>query len=360
MRPATLAAIWPCAFGALFMACGDDTQQGGGNQGAESPGAGNPGGDGQGANNPGGNGSGAANVGGDGTGGAGNCDCTGKECGPDGCGGVCGTCDDGESCDVQTGTCQGFCGNSCEGSCGPCPSNSSQTLTCTSGGVCKCNLTCTPNCAGKTCGDDTCGGSCGPCDAGSVCAFQGQSTWNCESFGGTDPAMSFFVTSRGTYEQGGNLGGLAGGDAICAQHAAEAGLSGKTWRAYLSTAGNAARDRIGDGPWVNARGDAIVGGACSDCVADLISNGVSPELVLTELGTQIDWALAHDIMTGTAADGTPSGTDCAGWTSNSENDQLTVGHSNDQNAFTSAHTTGCDRVSMNCTAGQGHLYCFAL
>ena len=81
--------------------------------------------------------------------------------------------------------------------------------------------------------------------------------------------------------------------------------------------------------------------------------------MLTEIGTQIDWANAHDIFTGSNADGTPSGVDCAGWTSNDESAQASVGHSNEPGSWVSAHTTGCDRVGMQCTAGQGHLYCFA-
>ncbi|MBL8740184.1 MAG: hypothetical protein JNK04_03790 [Myxococcales bacterium] len=347
------------ATGLLLIGCSNDTANSGGtNSGGNAQGAQNQGGSG--ADGPGGgNPSGGNAAGGDGGGTPCTPDCTGKVCGPDGCGGICGTCDDGDSCDVGTGQCVAFCGNSCEGSCGPCPSNSSQTLTCTSSGICKCNATCTPSCAGKSCGDDGCGGSCGPCDANSVCAVDGN-TWSCEPFGGTSPDMSFFVTSKGTYDLGGNLGGLAGADSFCAELAAEAGVSGKTWRAYLSAGATAARDRIGDGPWLNARGDAIVSASCSDCVADLHANGIAPERVLTEIGTQIDWANAHDILTGSSAAGTPTGSDCSGWTSNDESQQATVGHSNEANNWASAHTTGCDRVGMQCTAGQGHLYCFAL
>ena len=67
---------------------------------------------------------------------------------------------------------------------------------------------------------------------------------------------SFFVTSKGS-GQGGNLGGLAGADAHCNALATAAGITGKTWRAYLSTSTVNARDRIGDGPWYNVKGELI-------------------------------------------------------------------------------------------------------
>ena len=68
--------------------------------------------------------------------------------------------------------------------------------------------------------------------------------------------MSFFVTSENP-GKGADLGGLAGADAWCASLAEAAGVTGKTWRAYLSTSTENARDRIGEGPWVNAKGETI-------------------------------------------------------------------------------------------------------
>ena len=74
--------------------------------------------------------------------------------------------------------------------------------------------------------------------------------------------FSFFLTSQ-PIGQGGNLGGLAGADAHCQKLAAAVGFGQRTWRAYLSTqaADGApavnARDRIGTGPWTNARGAVI-------------------------------------------------------------------------------------------------------
>src|SRR6187200_26851 len=73
------------------------------------------------------------------------------------------------------------------------------------------------------------------------------------------PPMSFFITST-PIGKGGNLGGLAGADAHCQTLAAAAGAGNRTWRAYLSTQGAGAvnaRDRIGAGPWVNAKGQPI-------------------------------------------------------------------------------------------------------
>jgi len=235
-------------------------------------------------------------------------------------------------------------------------------LFCTQGGICKCDETCTPNCDGKSCGDDTCGGSCGACESGSVCSYDATMTtpWSCQPFAGTDSGMSFFVTSRGTYEDGGRLGGLEGADSICASLASEAGVEGKTWHAYLSSGDTAARDRIGAGPWLDARGEPIVDCGEGSCVDALHTIGLQTERALTELGTQIDWSVAHDIFTGSNEDGTPSGQDCAEWSSNTSSDMATMGHMNEIYAWNVAHTTGCDRVSQNCTAGQGHLYCFAI
>ncbi|TIM20933.1 MAG: hypothetical protein E5Y69_31415, partial [Mesorhizobium sp.] len=71
-----------------------------------------------------------------------------------------------------------------------------------------------------------------------------------------DTTMSFFVTSVGS-GKGADLGGLAGADAHCGSLAEAAGVTGKTWRAYLSTSDTDARDRIGKGPWFNAKGDKI-------------------------------------------------------------------------------------------------------
>lgn len=122
--------------------------------------------------------------------------------------------------------------------------------------------------------------------------------------------MSFFVTSAGS-GKGADLGGLDGADALCARLAQAAGSSGKTWRAYLSTqaAGGAAavnaRDRIGRGPWKNAKGAVI-----AKDVADLHgpNNNLTKQTALTEKGDVVngrgDTPNMHDILTGSQPDGT--------------------------------------------------------
>jgi hypothetical protein len=180
--------------------------------------------------------------------------------------------------------------------------------------------------------------------------------------------MNFFVSSLGNGDSGGDFGGLPGADALCQMLAEAAGVGGKTWRAYLSTGTVNARTRIGAGPWYNAWDISVVDSACGssspDCLTRLHTNGILAENVVTELGTQLDWANAHDIFTGSDASGINTGANCNGWTSSSENVNATVGHSYGQRAganesWNSAHSTQCDRVGAQCTAGQSHVYCFA-
>src|SRR5829696_4023558 len=84
--------------------------------------------------------------------------------------------------------------------------------------------------------------------------------------------MSFFVTSANP-GKGADLGGLAGADAHCAALAKAAGAGNREWRAYLSTTGADgkpgvnAKDRIGSGPWFNAKGVQVAAS-----VADLHSD----------------------------------------------------------------------------------------
>ena len=86
-----------------------------------------------------------------------------------------------------------------------------------------------------------------------------------------DTSPSFFVTSQGS-GKGADLGGLQGADAHCASLAEAAGITGKTWHAYLSTNEANARDRVGSGPWYNVKGEKI-----ADDVASLHSdtNGIA-------------------------------------------------------------------------------------
>jgi hypothetical protein len=190
--------------------------------------------------------------------------------------------------------------------------------------------------------------------------------------------MTFFITSVGP-GNGGDLGGLAGADAHCTRLATAAGSTGKTWRAYLSTQGaNAvnAKDRIGKGPWQNAKGLVV-----ATSVADLHSanNKLSKENSLSEKGEVIngrgDTPNRHDILTGTQADGTAfaAGEDrtCGNWTS-STNGAAMVGHHDRQGlrdddpskSWNASHPSrgpggGCTQADLRSTGGDGLFYCFA-
>lgn len=173
--------------------------------------------------------------------------------------------------------------------------------------------------------------------------------------------MSFFVTSKGS-GNGGHLEGLAGADRICQDLASAAGAGDRTWRAYLSTsfldkpAVNAG-DRIGTGPWYNAKGTLIAKGP-----ADIASNPrTNVENLFTEKGQPAARAGDEhiDILTGTLPNGTAApGMNCNNWTS-SEDGKVTVGHSG--TAWNSAHTVnGCSQKAFQDAGVKGLFYCFAL
>lgn len=189
---------------------------------------------------------------------------------------------------------------------------------------------------------------------------------------GISPQMSFFVTSVGLGD-GGNLGGLSGADAHCETLATSVGQGGKAWRAYLSTTGAHgvdARDRIGDGPWFNARGELIAANL-EELHGD---NNITGESAVTETGadvpgrdTENGWRPYHDMFTGTQNDGTSLDSDqdttCNNWTSNNEGSAL-LGHHNrvgggyDAPSWVNAHaSSACSAESMNSSAGL--FYCFA-
>ena len=194
------------------------------------------------------------------------------------------------------------------------------------------------------------------------------------------PSMTFFVTSVGP-GNGADLGGLEGADRYCQQLAEAAGASGRTWRAYLSTQAADgqpainARDRIGKGPWFNAKGQKI-----ADNVAQLhgdtleqarLGNNVSKTTVMSEKGEPIkgagDQPNQHDILTGSQPDGTafPPAADrtCRNWTSNT-GDSAQVGHfdrtGGGNTSWNSAHPSkGCSQENLVSTGGNGLFYCFA-
>jgi hypothetical protein len=191
--------------------------------------------------------------------------------------------------------------------------------------------------------------------------------------------MTFFVTSNGP-GKGADLGGLAGADKHCQDLAASAGAGGKTWHAYLSTQGAGAvnaRDRIGKGPWANAKGIVV-----ATSVADLHSanNKLTKENDLSEKGEIIngfgDKPNRHDILTGSQPDGTafPADKDmtCKNWTSSTAGSAM-LGHADrdgtpsspTKNSWNTAHPSrgtegGCSQNDLKSTGGDGLLYCFAV
>ena len=185
-----------------------------------------------------------------------------------------------------------------------------------------------------------------------------------------DATMSFFVTSAGS-GKGADLGGLKGADAHCASLAEAAGVTGKTWRAYLSTADTDAKDRIGNGPWVNAKGETI-----ADDVASLHSdaNRLTKQTALNEKGETIngrgDTPNRHDILTGSRPDGTRiADQTCGDWTMSGAEGAAMMGHSDrtglDDSAaaksWNSSHASrgGCSQEALKGTGGDGLFYCFA-
>lgn len=188
--------------------------------------------------------------------------------------------------------------------------------------------------------------------------------------------MSFFITSAGS-GNGADLGGLAGADRQCQTLAAAAGAGGRTWQAYLSTQATEgqpavnARNRIGSGPWYNAKGVLV-----AESVADLHGdhNKLSKENSLTEQGAVVngrgDTPNMHDMLTGSQLDGTafPPGEDhtCGNWTRNGEG-SAQLGHHDRQGggqnptSWNSAHgSRGCSQENLRSTGGNGLFYCFAV
>ncbi|MBZ9694643.1 hypothetical protein LB516_05370 [Mesorhizobium sp. CO1-1-7] len=185
-----------------------------------------------------------------------------------------------------------------------------------------------------------------------------------------DTKMSFFVTSVGS-GKGGDLGGLKGADAHCASLAEAAGVTGKTWHAYLSTSAEDARDRIGKGPWFNAKGAKI-----ADDVASLHSdaNGITKQTALNEKGETVngrgDTPNRHDMLTGSKPDGTRiADQTCGDWTMSGSEGAAMMGHHDrtglDDSAaaksWNSSHASrgGCSQEALKGTGGDGLFYCFA-
>ena len=189
--------------------------------------------------------------------------------------------------------------------------------------------------------------------------------------------MSFFITSAGP-GKGADLGGLEGADRHCQQLAQAVGAGGKTWRAYLSTQGASpvnAKDRIGRGPWMNAKGVVIA----KDLAELHGTNNLNKQTALSEKGDPIngrgDTPNRHDILTGSQSDGTAfTGADdrtCGNWTKSTQGAAM-VGHHDRQGlndsapmlSWNSSHPSrgpdgGCSQADLKSTGGDGLLYCFA-
>ena len=198
---------------------------------------------------------------------------------------------------------------------------------------------------------------------------------------GPPQPMSFFVTSAGS-GKGADLGGLAGADAICQRLATSAGAGNRTWHAYLSTsAANGqpavnARDRIGQGPWYNAKGQRVAQNL-SDLHGDTleqarVGNTLTKATALTEKGETVkgfgDTPNQHDILTGSQPDGRAysDGADhtCKNWSSSSDG-TAQLGHfdrtGGPNTSWNSAHPSrGCSQENLVSTGGAGFLYCFAV
>jgi hypothetical protein len=190
--------------------------------------------------------------------------------------------------------------------------------------------------------------------------------------------MTFFISSAGP-GKGGDLGGLEGADRHCQSLAQSAGAGSRTWHAYLSTQGAQAvnaRDRIGKGPWQNAKGEVI-----AQSVDDLHSanNKISKQTALNEKGEPVngrgDTPNRHDILTGSQPDGKAfaAGEDrtCGNWTKSTQgsamlghHDRMGLRDDDASKSWNSSHPSrgpdgGCSQADLRSTGGDGLLYCFA-
>ena len=189
--------------------------------------------------------------------------------------------------------------------------------------------------------------------------------------------MSFFISSAGT-GRGADLGGLDGADQHCQSLATAAGAGHRTWRAYLSNTlapGSPtvhARDRIGKGPWQNAKGEVI-----ANNLAELHGkNNLNKQTALNEKGQMVngrgDTPNEHDILTGSRPDGTsmagdPVKTTCGNWTLSGagaaivgHHDRLGLRDDDASRSWNSSHPSrGCSQENLRASGGAGLIYCFA-
>jgi hypothetical protein len=200
----------------------------------------------------------------------------------------------------------------------------------------------------------------------------------CEMFK-PENKMTFFVTSSGS-GKGADLGGLAGADRRCQDLADSVGAGGKTWHAYLSATGVNARDRIGEGPWQNAKG-AVVATSVDNLHG---ANNLNKQTALNEKGDVVngrgDTPNMHDMLTGSTPDGRAiqgsDDTTCRNWTTSGVGAAM-LGHHDRQGlkddevsrSWNSSHLSratkdgsspGCSQPALQGTGGNGLFYCFAV
>ena len=198
---------------------------------------------------------------------------------------------------------------------------------------------------------------------------------------GSPTPMSFFLTSVGS-GRGANLGGLNGADQYCQKLATSVSAGNKTWHAYLSENGSAghptrnARERIGTGPWYNAKG-ALIARTVDELHGE--KNNLTKETSLSEKGDVVngrgDNPNRHDVLTGSQPDGTAfpgadsANTTCGNWVRYFPNSgKARVGHHDRQgndpkmgSSWNSAHDTqGCSQEELRASGGDGLFYCFAI
>ena len=205
----------------------------------------------------------------------------------------------------------------------------------------------------------------------------------CASMQSQREGMSFFVTSTGS-GKGADLGGLDGADRHCQSLARATGSKDRNWRAYLSATGSGgypsvnARDRIGRGPWQNAKGVVVASNV------DQLhgTNNLTKETALNEKGEMVNGRTEkpnmHDMLTGSMPDGraiTASGdSTCSNWTTSGAGAAM-LGHHDRQGlrdddaskSWNSSHLSrptkegapGCSQAALQGTGGNGLFYCFA-
>jgi hypothetical protein len=223
--------------------------------------------------------------------------------------------------------------------------------------------------------------ACSDSDEDDSSAAAGGSTTTASSAGGststtvnaaTGTPFTFFATSVGSGDAGGNLGGLTGADATCQRLATAVNAGSRTWHAYLSTSTESARDRIGSGPWYNQKGELIAETLTALHDPATVFNG-NPNRIVDENGAAIPGP-QHDILTGSNAQGqlqmsatTGLPLTCSDWTSNAADVAAQVGHSDIPGnpmfspSWNGAHEAqDCTAAGLVARGGAGRLYCFAI